>query len=126
MNAMGHGIANTLGANQQQAGQKIRALVPGYMAMGEHGMAEHQAHVDMGHMPGPDNTLPMMMGQGRYGNLEMGGMFTLVKVRDNLTDDNLTDDNPTLDNLTKDPGLYSPPEGTQAKKVAAVPTGIPT
>lgn len=111
MNAMGHDIPNTIGANQSEAGQKIRALVPGYMAMGEHGMAEHQEHVDMGHMPGPVNTLPMMMGEGRFGKLEMGGMFTLVKVRDQLDGD---------------PGWFAPPEGTQARKVSAAPKDIPT
>ncbi|MBE8717485.1 multicopper oxidase family protein [Cellvibrio polysaccharolyticus] len=111
MNAMGHGIPNTLGANQKQAEAEIRKLVPGYMAMGEHGMAEHQEHVDMGHMPGPANTLPMMMGEGPYGKLEMGGMFTLVKVRDHLHGD---------------PGWYSPPEGTQAKPVQHLPEGLPT
>ena len=48
------------------------------MVMGERGMA------DMGEMemPLPDNTLPMMTGQGPFGPLEMGGMFTVVKVRD--------------------------------------------
>lgn len=37
-----------------------------------------------GHVKGPANTLPMMMGEGPYGNLEMGGMFTVVKVREGL------------------------------------------
>jgi hypothetical protein len=32
-------------------------------------------------MPIPDNTLPMMSGNGPFGPLEMGGMFTTVKVR---------------------------------------------
>ncbi len=110
MNAMGHGIPNTLGANQREAEQKIRALVPGYMAMGEHGMAEHQKHVDMGHMPGPVNTLPMMMGQGPFGPLEMGGMFTLIKVRDHLDGD---------------PGWYQHPEGSVARKVDRIPQDLP-
>ena len=38
----------------------------------------------VGHMTGPKNTLPMMMGKGPFGNIEMGGMFTVVKVRDHL------------------------------------------
>ena len=45
------------------------------MAMGENDMAEDQVHTDMGHMNGPENTLPMMMGEGRYGKLEMGAFF---------------------------------------------------
>jgi manganese oxidase len=104
MNAMGHGLPNPVGVRQPEAA--IAALVPGYMAMGESGMGEHQTHTDSGHMQGPPNTLPMMMGQGLYGNLEMGGMFSLVRVRDKLG---------------KDPGFYEPPAGTQAYKVSALP-----
>ena len=38
---------------------------------------------DMGEMemPLPENTLPMMTGTGQFGPIEMGGMFTTVKVR---------------------------------------------
>jgi hypothetical protein len=32
-------------------------------------------------MPLPDNTLPMMTGDGPFGSVEMGGMFTVLKVR---------------------------------------------
>jgi hypothetical protein len=69
------------------------------MLMGERGMA------DMGEMemPLPDNTLPMMTGTGPYGPIEMGGMFTVVKVRDGLAR-----------NDYKDPGWYKQPTGTQA------------
>ncbi|HBX38626.1 MAG TPA: copper oxidase, partial [Pseudohongiella sp.] len=82
MNAMGHDITNTIGVNQREVARRIRQLVPGYMPMGEHGMSEHQMHIDMGHMQGPENTLPMMGGMGPFGSMEMGGMFTLIKVRD--------------------------------------------
>jgi FtsP/CotA-like multicopper oxidase with cupredoxin domain len=50
MNPMGHNIPNTLGASQKDVEAKIRALIPGYMAMGETGMAEHADHVK--HMRG--------------------------------------------------------------------------
>jgi manganese oxidase len=110
MNAMGHGLPSSIGANQREAARRIRALIPGFMAMGEHGMAEHQEHTDSGHMPGPENTLPMMMGTGPYGKMEMGGMFTVVKVRDELTGD---------------PGWYDPPEGTLAWRVNSVPEDLP-
>ena len=115
MNAMGHDLPNTLGVNQRDIVQRMRALVPGYMAMGETGMSEHQSHIDMGHINGPENTLPMMGGQGPYGGMEMGGMFTLIKVRDQL------DAMPG-----QDPGWYQPPEGTQAYPVAAVPADLPS
>ena len=109
MNAMGHKIPNMLGVKQPES--QIQKVLPGYMAMGEKGMAEHQVHTDMGHMPGPENTLPMMMGEGRYGKLEMGGMFSMIRVRDSLGDK---------------ADLYEAPEGTQAKKVDQIPSGIPT
>ena len=99
MNAMGHDIPNTIGMEHRGLEEKIRAILPGYMAMGEKGMSEMQ---DMArHMPGPKNTLPMMMGKGPFGNLEMGGMFTLLKVRDGIT-------------TYEDPGWYKQPPGTGA------------
>ena len=71
------------------------------MAMGRDGMAEMQ---DMAqHMPGPRNTLPMMMGKGQFGNIEMGGMFTVLKVRDNISS-------------YEDPGWYRFPDGSVARK----------
>src|SRR5690606_18816681 len=84
MNAMGHELKNMVGVDQSGLEQRIRKLLPGYMAMGRDGMSEHQEHIDMGHMPGPENTLAMMNGKGPHGNIEMGGMFTVLKVRDDL------------------------------------------
>ena len=80
MNAMGHNIPNMIGVDHRGIAQKIQKLVPDYMVMGERGMA------DMGEMemPIPDNTLPMMTGKGPYGAMEMGGMFTVVKIREGL------------------------------------------
>jgi FtsP/CotA-like multicopper oxidase with cupredoxin domain len=112
MNAMGHGLPNTIGVNQRQIARRIAALVPGYMPMGEHGMSDHQQHIDAGHMQGPENTLPMMGGQGLFGPMEMGGMFTLIKVRDQLEG-------------REDPGWYQPPAGTQAYKVDTAPDDLP-
>lgn len=99
MNAMGHDIPNNLGVDQDGLANEISQLLPGYMAMGEKGMAEHQDHSM--HMSGPRNTLPMMMGRGPFGNIEMGGMFTTVKVRDDITS-------------YEDPGWYDHPKGTVA------------
>ena len=109
MNAMGHDIPNPLGVKQQDLAERIREVLPGYMAMGEHGMVEHQVHTDMGPMEGPENTMPMMMGEGPFGKLEMGGMFTVVKVRDELPKDG------------SDPGWYQHPRGTQVRRVSQDP-----
>ncbi|MBI3319909.1 MAG: copper oxidase [Candidatus Omnitrophica bacterium] len=102
MNAMGHEIPNVLGVSQEGVEEKIQALVPGYMAMGETGMAEHAEHAQ--HMEGPTNTLPMMGGDGPFGNVGMGGMFTILKVRDQLKDG-------------EDPGWYPNPPGTVAESI---------
>ena len=107
MNAMGHGVPNMLGVSQDGVEEKIQQLVPDYMAMGQDGMAEHAAHSAMGHMPLPKNTLPMMMGEGPFGLLEMGGMFTIIKVRDDLAAGDY-----------RDPGWYKHPPGTVAWKAS--------
>jgi hypothetical protein len=99
MNAMGHNVPTMIGVDHRGVAEKILRLVPDYMVMGERGMA------DMGEMemPLPDNTLPMMSGNGPFGAMEMGGMFTVVKVREGLA---RTD--------YKDPGWYKHPAGTVA------------
>ncbi len=102
MNAMGHDVPNTIGVNQSDLVPKIAGLLPGYMPMGEAGMAEHQMHA--GHMEGPENTMPMMTGIGPFGPLEMGGMFTLIKVRDGIES-------------YQDPGAYKHPSGTLAYRL---------
>jgi len=99
MNAMGHGVPTMIGVDHRGVLEKITRLVPEYMVMGERGMA------DMGEMemPLPDNTLPMMTGTGPFGPIEMGGMFTVVKVREGLAR-----------NDYGDPGWYKHPQGTVA------------
>ena len=99
MNAMGHNVPTMIGVQQKDLAKKMRNLVPDYMGMGEAGMA------DMGEMemPLPDNTLPMMTGQGPFGAIEMGGMFTVMKVRRDLPR-----------NSYADPGWYKHPKGTVA------------
>ena len=110
MNAMGHEIPNTLGVDQSGIDEEIKKMLPGFMSMGRYGMAEHQEHTDMGHHAGPENTLAMMTGKGPYGNIEMGGMFTTVKVRDDLKRGDY-----------RDPGWYDAPKGTVAARVSSDP-----
>jgi len=97
MNAMSHDIPNLIGVDQKEASEKVSKLVGGYMEMGTHGMHEM---LEM-NMPGPKNTLPMMAGEGQFGPIGMGGMFTVVKVREGITS-------------YEDPGPYKNPEGTVA------------
>ena len=99
MNPMGHAVPTMIGVDHRGLVEKIQKLVPDYMVMGERGMA------DMGEMemPLPDNTLPMMTGTGPYGPVEMGGMFTTLKVRKTQKPGDY-----------RDPGWFQQPAGTQA------------
>ena len=46
----------------------------------------------------------MMTGQGPFGNIEMGGMFTVIKIREGIAS-------------YEDPGWYDHPAGTVSWKV---------
>jgi hypothetical protein len=101
MNAMGHNVPTMIGVDHRKVVEKITKLVPDYMVMGERGMA------DMGEMemPLPDNTLPMMTGTGPFGAIGMGGMFSVVKVRDDVKPGDYSD-----------PGNYAHPPGSVARE----------
>lgn len=110
MNAMGHNVKTFIGVQKRDLAGSIRKLVPDYMAMGSRGMAE------MGEMEMalPDNTLPMMTGSGQFGPLEMGGMFSVVKVREGIATNNYSD-----------PGWYQHPAGTIAYEYSGAPADNP-
>ncbi len=97
MNQMGHDVPNMIGADVKDVDRRIRKLVPGYMAMGQTGMG---GMGEMG-MPGPTNSVSMKGTEGPFGYIDMGGMFTLVKIREHLSGN-------------KDPGWYAHPKGTVA------------
>ncbi len=99
MNAMGHDVPTYIGVDFESAAEKLRRLIPQYMVMGERGGA-HMAEM---HMQLPENTLPMMTGSGPHGPIGMGGMFTVLKVREDQAPDDYSD-----------PGWYEPPPGTTA------------
>jgi len=97
MNGMSHTVPNPVGAAQDALAKQIAALVPGYMSMGG---AMNNMHINM---PLPENTLPMMMGPGPHGDIDMGGMFTVMKIRKELAHDDY-----------RDPGWYEAPRGSVA------------
>jgi manganese oxidase len=100
MNQMGHDLPNLLGIDPATTQQRLDQLVPGTMVMGHDGMgamAEHQ-----GSMAVPRNSIPMLGGEGPFGRIDMGGMFTIIKVRDNI-------------DYHRDPGWYL--EGPRAWRV---------
>ena len=110
MNAMGHNVPTMIGVDHRDIGKKINSLIPDYMVMGERGMADMSEM----EMPIPDNTAPMMTGEGPFGSVEMGGMFSVLKVRKDQKPGDY-----------KNPGWYKHPAGTVAqpyKGVVAKPT----
>jgi hypothetical protein len=110
MNAMGHNAKTFIGVDKRDLVKAIRRIAsPDYMAMGSAGMAEMG---DM-EMPLPDNTLPMMTGFGPFGPMEMGGMFSVVKVRDGLAADDY-----------KNPGWFKHPPGTVAYELAGAAPAV--
>ena len=98
MNQMGHNFGNMIGIDPSGLDPLIRKLIPGFMVMGETGMGEMG---EMG-MKVPENSIPMQGGPGQYDYITMGGMFTILKVRDDLPADG------------SDPGWYASPPGTVA------------
>jgi len=103
MNQMGHDLPNMIGVDPAGVDARARSLLPGYMTMGHDGMA---AMSDMS-MPVPENSIPMLGGKGPFGTITMGGMFTLLKVREQLADPHT------------DPGFYQHPPGTVAERASA-------
>ena len=97
MTQMGHKAPNMIGVDPSKFEGKVRGLLPGYMSMGQEGMGE-MANMQMAV---PDNSFPMGASELQFGNTATGGMFTVVKVRDNITS-------------YKDPGWYENPPGTVA------------
>jgi FtsP/CotA-like multicopper oxidase with cupredoxin domain len=103
MNQMGHGSLNLIGVDTTKVDALVRkTLIPGFMQMGQDGMAS-MSEMNMG---APQNSIPMEGGQGQFDVITMGGMFTILKVRDRLEN-------------YDDPGWYANPPGTLAS--AATP-----
>ena len=96
MNQMGHGTPNMVGI-KPGLDARVRPLLPGYMTMGRDGMGE-MGKMDM---PAPRNSIPMRGAEGPFDYITMGGMFTIVKVREELQS-------------YDDPGWYKNPPGTVA------------
>ena len=97
MNQMGHDLPNMVGVDPGDLDKRLQPILPGYMTMGHTGM-------DMGRMaeamPMPRNTISMKGRPGPFDYISMGGLVTVLKVRDQLT------------NYEEDPGWYKHPPGT--------------
>lgn len=109
MNQMQHDLPNLTGINKRGIEERIKSFFPDFMGlMNINGMG------DMFEMYGTNEMMDMKVkyprnispigSPGPFGVIEMGGMFTIFKVRDNLTN-------------YADPGWYQHPEGTVAESV---------
>jgi FtsP/CotA-like multicopper oxidase with cupredoxin domain len=97
MNQMGHQFPNMIGVKPGAIDRKVQPVLPEYMTMGQHGMGDM---AEMG-MRVPENSIPMVGGPGKHDYITMGGMFTVLKVRDGIAS-------------YADPGWYQNPPGTLA------------
>jgi FtsP/CotA-like multicopper oxidase with cupredoxin domain len=109
MNSMGHDMTNLIGVSRKELAKAVGKLAPDAMVMGNTGMAMGDME-----MPAPDNTLPMMTGSGPFGPIEMGGMFTVLKIRDGMARDDYSD-----------PGPYDHPKGSVAHEIETPPGDPP-
>jgi hypothetical protein len=96
MTQMGHGIPNLIGVDPGEFDERLARVVPAFDSIG----SEMSAH-DGGDVTIPRNSVPMMGGKGPHGYVTMGGMFTILKVRDELPPES-------------DGGWYADPPGTLA------------
>ena len=111
MNQMQHDLPNLTGLNKQGIEERIKQFFPDFMGlMNINGMGDMfemygaNKMMDMGiKMKYPPNMSPIG-NPGPFGVIEMGGMFTVFKVRNNITS-------------YVDPGWYQHPLGTVAEPV---------
>lgn len=97
MTQMGHAPVS-IGADLATHDRRMSRVLPDYMSMGTDGMgAMTEMEMDL-----PTNSLPMRATPGPFGPIDMGGMITILKVRDD----------PELE----PEGWYRHPPGTVAAK----------
>jgi hypothetical protein len=109
MNQMQHDLPNLTGINKGDIEDRIKRYFPNFMGlMNINGMGDMfemygTKKMEMGEkMNFPPNISPIGS-PGPFGVIEMGGMFTILKVREGLTS-------------YADPGWYQHPKGTVAER----------
>lgn len=110
MNQMAHDLPNLLGIDKTDLDEKIRNLFPQFMGlMDTQGMGRmFEMHAHRQHGVGSALNIAPIGNPGPHGVIELGGMFTILKVRDDL-----------LPN--QDPGWYVNPPGTEATTYSMPP-----
>jgi manganese oxidase len=113
MNQMVHNLPNITGIDKQGLEERIKQFFPDFAGlMGINGMGEMFQMYGENRMMGMELKFPPNLSPignpGPFGVIELGGMFTVFKVRDHLTD-------------YGDPGWYRHPPGTVAEAVEISP-----
>lgn len=98
---MGYVVPNMNSSSDQRLRRWVSPQMRGFMPISSDGMGAMPTM----QMLQPPNSLPMRGGPGPFGNIDMGGMFTVLKVRNQLGDG--------------DPDWYDHPEGTVARGASA-------
>ena len=101
MTQMGHDVPNLVGVDPGLFDRKLAETVPAFAAMEGGAMDPDAPDVTL-----PKNSLPMLGGTAGHGYVTMGGMVTVLKVRDAITS-------------YGDPGDYEAPPGTLAGPATA-------
>lgn len=82
MNQMSHDLPNMVGADTSDVDSRIRDLIEGFsMSHGTKGMPNDMTRTGL---PIPDNSIPMLGKKFQFGQTVMGGMATVLRVRDDL------------------------------------------
>ncbi len=97
MTQMGHDIPNLVGVDPSLFDEQLTAAIPSFARMGSNNPDPNAPDDTL-----PKNSQPMVGGRGAFGYITMGGMVTVLKVRDQLAD-------------YRDPGDYTHPAGTVAE-----------
>jgi len=101
MTQMGHDIPNLTGVDPSMFDEQLALVVPSTKALGGDTTDPNAPDDTL-----PKNSAPMMGGTGGFGYVTMGGMVTVLKVRDGITS-------------YADPGWYEQPAGTVADLATA-------
>lgn len=96
MNQMGHGIPNLIGLDPSIVDEQLGRVIPEYLSTGQTMADDSDPDAAI-----PHNSIPMFGGPGPFGTLNMGGMVTVIKIRESI-------------DAAEDLAWYSHPRGTVA------------
>lgn len=103
MNQMDHQFPNLVGVSADDLDKHLRELLPNYMTMATGGMNDSTGRPDH---PIPPNSAPMGFTDGPFGSAPLGGMTSVLKVREEISDEALA--------RNEAPSWYRHPRGSVA------------